>query len=236
VEKCNLAGMEITSFVSLDEAVRHLLPPTGPRFEKLVAMNAEKVLKVRKDAGLRSLLSDSTCIYPDGISVVWSLRRRNIAAVKIAGCDLWEALMQRAARLDLSVLLLGGREDVSVATMAKLKADLGVKHVSRLNGYDYSDEEIFQLVERTRPNIVTVALGSPRQELLIENIRDRHERALYMGVGGTYDVYTGRLKRAPEWMLKMNLEFLFRLIQEPLRLFRQLGLAKYVLLELSGRL
>jgi len=236
VEKCNLAGMEIASFVSLDEAVRHLLPPTGPRFEKLVAMNAEKVLKVRQDEGLRSLLSDGTCIYPDGISVVWSLRRRNVAAVKIAGCDLWEALMQRAARLDLSILLLGGREDVSVATMAKLKADVGAKHVSRLNGYDYSDEEIFQLVERTRPNFVTVALGSPRQELLIENMRARHESALYMGVGGTYDVYTGRLKRAPEWMLRMNLEFLFRLIQEPLRLFRQLGLAKYVLLELSGRL
>lgn len=236
MDLCIIEGIGITAFSSMDEAVNYLLPPEGPRHEKLVAMNAEKFLRVRKDAALREILCKDACVYPDGAAIVWSLRKRSIEAVKIAGCELWEALMERAATLDLSVLLLGASEDVSKATAAKLARDCDLQRVARLNGFDHTDDEIVNLLKHLKPDVVTVALGSPRQEILIEKLRSRHKKALYMGVGGTYDVYTGRLKRAPTWMLRANLEFLYRLLQQPSRIRRQLKLLKYYWLGLTGRL
>ena len=97
------------------------------------------------------------------------------------------------------------------------------------NGYITTDEEKRRLIDdivEKKPDVVFVAMGSPKQELLMEEIQQRH-RAIFQGLGGSFDVYTGHVQRAPKWWVEHNLEFAYRLIKEPKRIKRQIHLVKY---------
>ena len=231
-----LDGLSISAHSSLQDAADSLWVGDQLQTGKLVAMNAEKVLKVREDRTLKSILQSNSLLYADGISMVWYLRKNGFRAAKVAGCDLWVALMERAAARDIPVLILGATESINSMTAKKLTREFGAKNLMRRNGYDYDEKAIQECIDSFKPKIVTVALGSPKQEYLIQRLYEHYPSALYMGVGGTYDVYTGSLKRAPQWMLKANIEFLFRLAQQPSRMFRQLHLLKFFWLSFLGKL
>lgn len=206
----------------------------------LVAINAEKVLSAERDFALKQLLDEAEYKYADGISIIRSIRRKyNHAEVnRIAGVDLWEDLMARAARDRVPVFLLGGRLVVLMQTEAQLRARWNVNIVGRQDGYFTPDLQP-ALIERIRASgaeIVTVAMGSPRQEELMQICRRIHPSALYMGVGGTYDVFTGNVKRAPKIWQDWGLEWLYRLLIQPSRLQRQLKLLRYLGYHISGRL
>lgn len=97
------------------------------------------------------------------------------------------------------------------------------------NGYIKTDEERAALVDdiaRQKPDVVFVAMGSPKQELLMEEIQQRHS-AIFQGLGGSFDVYTGHVERAPEWWVKHNLEWAYRLVRQPSRIKRQVHLLRY---------
>ena len=105
----------------------------------------------------------------------------------------------------------------------------GINIVGYRNGYLKTDEERAALIDdiaARKPDVVFVAMGSPKQELLMEEIQRRHQ-AIFQGLGGSFDVYTGHVNRAPEWWVNHNLEFAYRLIKEPRRIKRQVHLLKY---------
>ena len=126
--------------------------------------------------------------------------------------------------------LVGGKQEIIDETVAKLRQEYpGINIVGYRNGYLKTDEERAALIDdiaARKPDVVFVAMGSPKQELLMEEIQRRHQ-AIFQGLGGSFDVYTGHVNRAPEWWVNHNLEFAYRLIKEPRRIKRQVHLLKY---------
>jgi len=203
-------------------------------------MNAEKVLTIESSPEMSELVSQAEYKYADGISIVRAIRRKYPQAQisRIAGADLWEGLMQRAGREGTPVFLIGGKPDVLRKTEDKLRAQWNVNIVGSQNGY-FTPEQRDALFERIKDSgaaIVTVGMGSPKQEILMRDCRRIHPDALYMGIGGTYDVFTGHVKRAPKIWQRMGLEWLYRLILQPSRLRRQLKLLKFLRYYYTGRL
>lgn len=226
---------------SMDDAVASIISDTQsgvtPGFA--VAINPEKVMKARKDKQVMATLNSATFRYADGIGVVWVLRRKGAPwASRIPGCELWTHLMQRAAKLQQPVFLVGATPVVLEAVRHKLKGDFGTNLVGVQDGYFLPPQqhEVIQNIKTSGAKIVTVAMGSPRQELFIAECRKQYPEAFYMGVGGTYDVFVGSANRAPEWACRMNIEWLYRLLSNPTRIARQIVLAHYLVLGLLRRL
>jgi UDP-N-acetyl-D-mannosaminouronate:lipid I N-acetyl-D-mannosaminouronosyltransferase len=236
-----IRGIPVHGFRDKAQCVSILFAGGSPQAGALIAINAEKVLAADREATLRELmLQEGHCNYADGISVVRSIRRKYPQAQveRIAGADLWEALMQRAGELGTPVFLLGGKPSVLAATERKLRDLWQVNIVGTQDGY-FAPQQRQAVLERVRDSsaqLVTVALGSPRQELLIRDCRQLYPTALYMGVGGTYDVFTGLVKRAPLVWQRHGVEWLYRLLTQPSRFRRQLKLLRYLAWHISGRL
>ncbi|WP_437180268.1 lipopolysaccharide N-acetylmannosaminouronosyltransferase [Pantoea phytobeneficialis] len=228
----SLRGIDLYAFQDGASFLDFLLPDEKPRSGTLVAINAEKMLTLESDAQVRALIEQAEFKYADGISIVRSLRKKypQIRVNRIAGADLWEALMERAGRSGIPVFLIGGRDAVLQETCEKLRRQWQVNIVGSQDGYFTLDEReaLFTRIAASKAQIVTVALGSPRQELLMRDCRAHWPDALYMGVGGTYDVFTGRVARAPRSWQKLGLEWLYRLIRQPSRWRRQIKLLKYL--------
>jgi len=206
----------------------------------LVAINAEKVLTAEDNAEVRTLIGAAEYKYADGISVVRSIRKKYPQAnvSRVAGADLWEALMARAGVEGTPVFLIGGKPEVLGQTEAKLRQRWNVNIVGSQDGYFNAEDRqaLFERIQASGAKIVTVAMGSPKQEILMRDCRLVHPDALYMGVGGTYDVFTGHVKRAPKIWQKLGLEWLYRLLSQPSRIGRQLRLLRYLRWHYTGNL
>lgn len=231
MDKVEIKGIKLLAARNQAELLDFILNEKGTRCGKLVAINAEKVVLSTEQPDLAALLAESEFCYADGISVVYAIRRKYPQVAKlerIAGADLWLALMERAAKLGIPVFLVGAQAVTLAETFAKLQA-MGVKVVGAQDGYFSKDEEIaiFEQIKQSGAKIVTVALGSPKQERFMQQAQRYYPDALYMGVGGTYDVFTGRVKRAPPCWRKAGLEWLYRLLKQPTRWQRQVRLLKY---------
>ncbi|MGL5783396.1 MAG: WecB/TagA/CpsF family glycosyltransferase, partial [Plesiomonas shigelloides] len=138
----------------------------------------------------------------------------------------------------LPVFLVGGRQDVLSEVEDKLRQQWQVNIVGSQNGYFTAEQtpDLFEQIRASGAKLVTVAMGSPKQELFMRDCRQVYPDALYMGVGGTYDVFTGHVLRAPAVWRKFGLEWLYRLLSQPTRWRRQLKLLKYVAYHYSGKL
>lgn len=200
----------------------------------MIAVNAEKILHATDDS--RALINRNLG-YPDGIGAVWALQKKGHPdVVKIPGCELWLDLVRNYNK-EKSFYLVGGTQEVIENTVKKLKNDFPEITIANFrNGYLKTEKEEFDLITdilKHQPDIVLVAMGSPKQELLMERIQKEHQ-ATYQGLGGSFDVYTGHVKRAPKWWVKNNLEWTYRLINQPSRIKRQIHLVRFfVNLQLS---
>jgi UDP-N-acetyl-D-mannosaminouronate:lipid I N-acetyl-D-mannosaminouronosyltransferase len=240
IPKYNVRGFAIGGFRDMAQMLDHLLGSGPVKTGTLVAMNAEKLLKAEDDAALRELISDAEYLYADGISMVRAIRRKypQVKLSRVAGADLWEALMQRAGQRGTPVFLVGGKPDVLAETCARLRAQWNVNLVGSQDGYftPAQRDALFAQIAASGAAIVTVAMGSPKQEMFMRDCRKFYPNALYMGVGGTYDVFTGHVKRAPKIWQNMGLEWLYRLLTQPGRIRRQFKLLKFIGYYYSGRL
>ena len=227
-----LRGLQLIGWRNMQHALDYLYADGTIRQGTLVAINAEKMLAVEDDPEVRALINAAEFKYADGISVVRSVRKKypeaNVA--RVAGADLWEALMARAGAEGTPVFLIGGKPEVLAETAAKLRQQWNVNLVGMQDGYFTADERpaLFERIRDSGAKIVTVAMGSPKQEILMRDCRQIHPDALYMGVGGTYDVFTGHVKRAPKVWQNLGLEWLYRLLSQPSRITRQLRLLRYL--------
>ena len=146
--------------------------------------------------------------------------------------------MERAGAEGTPVFLIGGKPEVLAQTEQKLRNQWNVNIVGSQDGY-FRPEDRQTLYERVRDSgakIVTVAMGSPRQEILMRDCRLVYPAALYMGVGGTYDVFTGHVHRAPKFWQNLGLEWFYRLLLQPSRIKRQFRLLRYLRWHYSGKL
>lgn len=235
-----LRGFNLWGFRNIADCTHFLFNAGQVKQGILVAINAEKILNAETDPVLHTLLDEAEYKYADGISIVCSLRRKypGIEVSRVAGADLWEAIMQRAGEEGTPVFLVGGKREVLAQAEQKLRDQWNVNLVGSQDGY-FKPEQRDALFERIRASgaaIVTVAMGSPRQEMLMRDCHKVYPQALYMGVGGTYDVFTGYVKRAPKLWQQLGLEWLYRLLRQPGRIRRQIRLLKFIGYFCSGKL
>lgn len=193
----------------------------------LIAMNAEKILK--DDERLRQIVN-ANIGYPDGVGAVMALRQKGLDAVKIPGVEFWLDIIARY-KDEKSFYLIGSSQDVIDRTVAKLYRDFpGIDIKGYRNGYLKSEdiETLKNDLVRTKPDVIFIAQGSPRQEYLMGELIQYHP-ALYMGLGGSFDIYSGYKKRAPKIFINLGLEWFYRLLQEPRRIKRQVVYVKFLL-------
>ncbi|WP_165724788.1 WecB/TagA/CpsF family glycosyltransferase [Pseudoalteromonas sp. SA25] len=239
INKVNIGGIEVIAYPSIDELIsssilttNNVLPGVG------VAINPEKIMAANNDPKVMSILQKATLRYPDGIGVSYVMQKRlGTKVARIPGCELWEQLMLRSVEQQIPVFLLGATKNTVTQTSNKLKA-LDVNVIGCRDGY-FTDEQqatVINEIVNSGAKIVSVALGSPRQELFIFECIKRAPHTFFMGVGGTYDVYTNNVKRAPYFFRVLNLEWLFRLLSQPSRLFRQGNLLKYIYYYLTNKI
>lgn len=223
MEPITLRGIRIYPF----ESRQALVDFADTRKGILIAVNAEKMANATDE--LRNLINNNIG-YCDGSGVVLASRRNGApGAVKIAGCELWLDIIRRHAA-DSTFYIIGGRPDVHADTIIRLRADFpGINIVGHRDGYLRDDAERQALIDDVadkRPDYVFVAMGSPRQEYLMADMLARH-KAVYQGLGGSFDVYTGRVKRAPKWWIDHHAEFVYRLLKQPSRIRRDVVRFKY---------
>ena len=196
----------------------------------LVAINAEKILNAPSEI---IDLVNKNIGYPDGIGAVWALEQKGLKnVVKIPGCELWLDIIS-AHYKSKSFYLVGGSQEVIDQTTSKLLNEFeNINIIGFRNGFIKSEEEkqkLFNDIKEKKPDVIFVAMGSPRQEQLMNEMNKFH-RAVYQGLGGSFDVYIGRVERAPDWWVRNNLEWAYRSIKQPSRIKRQLKLFKFLLL------
>lgn len=193
----------------------------------IFAMNPEKVIAAQRDQVLAATLASAELLIPDGIGVVMALRRQGLDVERVPGSELMPALCELAAMRRVSVYLLGARPEVNASAAAALRTSYPQLQIAgRHDGYfsEAQTQEVIADINASGAAIVFVALGSPRQERWIETHREQLQVAVLQGVGGTFDVLAGTVRRAPPLWLRLNLEWLYRLLSQPSRLLRQRAL------------
>ena len=190
-----------------------------------VVVNVDKIVKASRDPGLRQIINDCDLINADGMPVVWASRLLGKPLKeRVTGIDLFEALMKRSAEQGWRVFLLGAREEV-VSGVARIYPARypGLTLAGYRNGYWTPEEEegVVAAIAATRPDILFVAISSPKKEAFLARYQEAMKVPFAMGVGGTFDVAVGLVSRAPVWMQKAGLEWFYRFLQEPRRMFRR---------------
>lgn len=190
--------------------------------------NVDHVVKAEEHLEFRFAYSRADLCLADGTPIVWASRLlRSPLPEKISGSDLVVPLARLAAERQWRVYLLGGAVGVADAVADKLARELGVEVVGtdspavRDDGGMEHPQETLDRLRAAAPHIVLVALGAPKQELWSDRFRGDIRPAVAVGVGGSLDFIAGRVRRAPAWMSRAGLEWLFRLAQEPRRMWRR---------------
>ena len=227
-----LNGIKTYAPKSRAELIQHAIDNN----KTMVAINAEKILHANNET--RDFINENIG-YPDGIGAVWALKKKGIkSAVKIPGVELWLDVIKNCYKTK-SFYLIGGKKEVIETTVFKLKSEFkGININNFRNGYIKNAEEELELIEniiKHKPDIIFVAMGSPKQEKLIRKIQKKHQ-AVYQGLGGSFDVYVGYVKRAPKWWVKNYLEWAYRIIKQPTRGRRQIHLFRFLLMLIFNRI
>jgi N-acetylglucosaminyldiphosphoundecaprenol N-acetyl-beta-D-mannosaminyltransferase len=197
----------------------------------ILAVNPEKIMAAQQRPELAQALQRSELLIPDGIGVVLALRLKGQrVAGRVPGSELMPELCALAARRGYGVYLFGAREATNAfAAEVLVRMYPGLHVVGRHHGYvaDADMEDVVDDINRSRAKILFVALGSPAQEIWIGRYRARLGVSALQGVGGTFDVIAGSVKRAPLLWRRLNLEWLFRLLAQPRRLLRQTAIPRF---------
>jgi N-acetylglucosaminyldiphosphoundecaprenol N-acetyl-beta-D-mannosaminyltransferase len=207
----------------------------------VVTMNAEMVMQANQSPELTKILQQADLIAADGSGIVITLRLHGIRQQRCAGIDLGAALLQLAGKRGSAcpVALYGGKPDVLPKAIAFWQQKLpGLSIVAQADGYisESAQQKLILQLQQQQPKIILVALGIPRQEVWIAQNRQICPQAIWVGVGGSFDIWSGTKKRAPAIFQKLNLEWLYRLMQEPSRWRRMLVLPQFLLLAICERL
>lgn len=191
----------------------------------LMGVNADKILKCHDDPQMMKIVNGCGIINADGASVVLAGKKLGIPIPeRVAGIDLMVQLLQRAEKKGQRVYFFGAKEDVVTTMIARFQQTLpNLNVVGYRNGYFTKDQlpSIQADIVEKQAQLVFVGITSPIKEQVIETFLNNGVNSVFMGVGGSFDVLSGKIKRAPLWMQKHSLEWLYRLIQEPRRLFKR---------------
>ena len=217
----------------MDAALERMAQLVDAGGHHLVAtVNPEFVMRARVDQDFARVLESADLCLADGSGVVWAARRQGCTIREpVTGVDLIPPLAALCARRHFRLFLLGAAEGVAADLATRLRVEHPGLEVAAHSGSPArsSDAETVAIVNKYRPHVLLVAYGHPNPELWIDRTRDSLGVAVAMGVGGAFDYLTGRIPRAPAWMRRAGLEWLFRLVRQPWRIRRMAVLPIYAL-------
>ncbi|NJR65918.1 MAG: WecB/TagA/CpsF family glycosyltransferase [Leptolyngbyaceae cyanobacterium CRU_2_3] len=198
----------------------------------VVTLNAEMAMEAEKNQDLAAVIRQAELVIPDGAGVVLYLKLRGKTVQRCPGIELSELLLQQVARLDqpCPVFFYGGQPGVSQTAAATLQRRMpGLAIAATQHGYLTAEEQhqLLQTLKTLQPRILLIGLGVPRQEFWIAQHRYLCPNSIWIGVGGSFDIWAGTKTRAPGWLRNNHLEWLYRLYQEPWRWKRMLALPKF---------
>lgn len=189
----------------------------------IITANPETLTMAETDEEISKMLLDkNNSIVPDGIAVVKACNMLNLPVTeRIAGVDIAEYLFGIANEQKKSLYLFGAKKEVIESLVNKIKVDYNnINILGYSDGYVEDRDKVFKKIIKLKPDICLVALGIPYQEKLIYKHLDEFNKGIFVGVGGSFDVLSGTKKRAPKIFIKLNLEWLYRIVCEPKRLKR----------------
>lgn len=232
-DKIDILGVNVDP-VTMAEAVAQVQDYMDEKKNVLIATaNAEMIMRATHDKELQDILNDAALVVPDGAGTVWAAHHLgHDMPERVAGFDLAQELMRIAPKKKRRVFFFGSAP--GVAEKAKAKAEElypGIEIVGVRNGFftEKDESEIIAQIKEAKPDLLLAALGVPKQEKWLYKHKEELGVPVSIGVGGTLDVMAGVMKRAPLWMQKAKLEWLFRGMLQPKRAGRLMALPKFVL-------
>lgn len=178
--------------------------------------------------------SNESVIIPDGIgTVIASKILKDPVKERIPGIDVVKKVLEKANTEKKSIYLVGAKQEIIEECVKKLQQEyINLDICGYHNGFfDLNNcEELINDIKEKKPYAIFVAMGSPRQEIFINKIMPVVNTKIFMGVGGVFDIFAGKLKRAPKWMINMGLEWLYRVIKEPFRIKRLFAIPKFLII------
>lgn len=238
--RISVTGVPVDN-VDMDGAVAHALEMLKQDQQcTIFAMNPEKAIAARDNPELYQCLASAGLLIADGIGIILASRLHGIPfKSRVPGSELMPKLCEMAAANGYSVYLFGAKETTNQLAAEKLKQTYPELVIAgRHNGY-VSDDEMPALIDdinQSGANLLFVALGSPKQEYWMSQYQAQLNVTILQGVGGTFDVISGTVKRAPKFWRMLHLEWLYRLLSQPRRFIRQSKLPAYVWLVISSKL
>lgn len=211
-----LQGLNIDSF-TFDEAVEYANNISG----QVVTINPEMISNAVKDTDFAEIINNADLVIPDGIGVEIGLKILGYNVKRIAGIEFSHRMIEECAKNNQSVALIGAKPEIVKKAKENLVKEFPSLYITYIHdGYFNEDDSILAELKIRQPRLVLCALGSPKQEEFILKAKSILPEALFVGVGGSFDVWSGEVKRAPEIYQKLGLEWLYRTILEPKRFKR----------------
>lgn len=218
------------------ESYDELLPKVFEQIEKqqkslIVAINPEKIIKAKEDPALKTLLNNAEFQIPDGIGVILASKiQKGQITSRVTGVDMMLRLCEEAAQRKKPIFLYGGKPGIADQAAKKLQELYpSIQIAGTQDGYEKDNQKVVDKINEAKPDLLFVAMGSPKQENWINANRDQLHPTIYQGVGGSFDVLAGNVKRAPEAFQKVGMEWFYRLMKEPHRIKRQIALPLFLL-------
>ena len=211
--------VDIISYSSALDFVKNALD-NGENLQ-IVTINPEMIQEAKKNKEFANVLHHSELVVADGIGIKLALKLKGVNQERISGVDFSRSLIAYCAQNNLKLALLGAKDEVISTLVDKLKHEFkNINIVFSQNGY-YEDENVLlQNIKDSHPHVLLCALGSPKQEFLIYRLKEMLQGCVMIGVGGSFDVFAGFVKRAPAIWQKLGLEWLYRVIRQPERFKR----------------
>lgn len=219
--------------VTMDQAVQKILEMVNqPGFHMIATANAEMIMLAQENAKLKTALQEADLVVADGAGALWAAEQQNKAfPERVTGVDLTLRLFEEAVTKSLPVYCLGAAPGIVEAAVAAVEKQFGkIQVVGMHSGYfdDEEEEVIIKDIQDSGAKLVFVALGVPKQELWLKEKLAHLNGVVGMGIGGTFDVLSGNVARAPKWMQRNRIEWLYRLCKQPQRFMRMLALPKFM--------
>ena len=238
--RCELLGTTVHA-VTLEDALDWVNARVQAKtVGYVVTLNGALLVQTARDAALRTLVNEAALVTADGIGVLLAARILGVALPgRVAGIDLAVAVCARAAELAYRVYLLGGAPGVAAATADALRQQHpALQIVGAHHGYLAAEDEraVITDIQRARPDVLLVAFGAPRQEIWMRRWNKELGVPVTIGVGGSFDVLAGRVPRAPRWMQRLGIEWLYRVGREPRRWSVVRTIPRLFLMALRARL
>lgn len=211
-----LLGLNVDSF-TFEEAIEYAKTISG----QIVTINPEMINNAVQNPEFAEIINNAELVIPDGIGVQIGLKILGYSVRRIAGIEFSRRMVEECAKSEQSVALVGAKPEIVQKAKENLEHEIQGLYVTYAHdGYFRDDDEILNELKIRQPRLVLCALGSPKQEEFILKAKELLPDALFVGVGGSFDVWSGVVERAPEIYQKLGLEWLYRTVKEPKRFKR----------------